>query len=175
MKRQVWLGCVGSTDYAITRHCSLASSRTWLSGLSRRGHALVVLMPCITAQAMRAVLLASATATTRRGRRWRSPITHGSALVAFERSKLALATIDQKPAQILVAALGYPPRRCLPPVEFCRGTRPSQAANSRPLRKPLGSTTVAAMAVAMIGPMPGTLARRWLTGLLLCQAMSCFS
>jgi len=23
----------------------------------------------------------------------------------------------------------------LPPVEFCRGTRPSQAANSRPLRR----------------------------------------
>src|SRR6516165_6897671 len=45
MNRQVWLGCVGSTDCAITRHCSLASSRTWLSGLSRRGHALVVLMP----------------------------------------------------------------------------------------------------------------------------------
>jgi hypothetical protein len=45
MKRQVWLGCVGSTDCAITRHCSLASSRTWLSDLSRRGHALVVLMP----------------------------------------------------------------------------------------------------------------------------------
>src|SRR6516164_6466510 len=45
MKRQVWLGCVGSTDCAITRHCSLASSRTWLSGLSRRGHALIVLMP----------------------------------------------------------------------------------------------------------------------------------
>src|SRR5215831_8572 len=45
MKSQVWLGCVGSTDCAITRHCSLASSRTWLRGLSRRGHALVVLMP----------------------------------------------------------------------------------------------------------------------------------
>src|SRR5262245_32145399 len=45
MKRQASLGCVGSTDCAITRHCSLASSRTWLSGLSRRGHALVVLMP----------------------------------------------------------------------------------------------------------------------------------
>src|SRR5262249_2492831 len=40
MNSQVWLGCVGSTDCAITRHCSLASSRTWLSGLSRRGHAL---------------------------------------------------------------------------------------------------------------------------------------
>src|SRR5436190_19035142 len=45
MKRQASLGYVGSTDCAITRHCSLASSRTWLSGLSRRGHALVVLMP----------------------------------------------------------------------------------------------------------------------------------
>src|SRR5262244_1431873 len=31
---------------------------------------------------MRAVLLGSATATTRLGRRWRSAITHGSALVA---------------------------------------------------------------------------------------------
>src|SRR5215475_13561496 len=42
---------------------------------------------------MRAVLLASATATTSGGRRRRSPITHGSALVAFERSKLALAPL----------------------------------------------------------------------------------
>src|SRR6516225_9248620 len=42
---------------------------------------------------MRAVLLASATATTRLGRRWRSAITHGSALVAFERGKLALAPL----------------------------------------------------------------------------------
>jgi hypothetical protein len=45
MKRKASLGCVGSTDCAITRHCSLANSRTWLSGLRRRGHALVVLMP----------------------------------------------------------------------------------------------------------------------------------
>src|SRR5262249_2708351 len=115
---------------------------------------------------MRAVLLASATATTRPGRRWRSPITHGSALVAFERSKLALAPLIRSRRKYGLPRLDIPPRRCLPPVEFCRGTRPSQAANSRPLRKPLGSTTVAASAVAMIGPMPGTLARRWLTGLL---------
>ena len=45
MNRQASLGCVGSTDCAITRHCSLASSRTWLSDLSRCGHARVVLMP----------------------------------------------------------------------------------------------------------------------------------
>jgi hypothetical protein len=37
---------------------------------------------------------ASATATTRLGRRWRSLITHGSALVAFERSRLALAPLS---------------------------------------------------------------------------------
>src|SRR5262249_26368161 len=106
---------------------------------------------CITAQAMRAVLFASATATTRGGRRWRSPITHGSALVAFDRSKLALAPLIRSRRKYWLPRLDIPPRRCLPPVEFCRGTRPSQAANSRPLRKPLGSTTVAAMAVAMIG------------------------
>src|SRR5262249_35159318 len=113
-----------------------------------------------------ALLFASATATTSGGRRWRSPITPGSALVAFDRSKLALAPLIRSRRKYGLPRLDIPPRRCLPPVEFCRGTRPSQAANSRPLRKPLGSTTVAAMAVAMIGPMPGTLARRWLTGLL---------
>ena len=63
----------------------------------------------------------------------------------------------------------------LPPVEFCRGTRPNHAANSRPLRKPLGSATIAATAVAMMGPMPGIVAKCWLTGLLLCQPIGCFS
>src|SRR6516162_3183705 len=57
---------------------------------------------------MRAVLLASATATTSGGRRRRSPITHGSALVAFERSKLALAPLIRSRRKYGVAALGYP-------------------------------------------------------------------
>src|SRR5262249_15625839 len=64
--------------------------------------------------------------------------------VAFERSKLALAPLIRSRRKYGLPRLDIPPRRCLPPVEFCRGTRPSQAANSRPLRKPLGSTTVAA-------------------------------
>jgi hypothetical protein len=51
MKRQVWLGCVGSTDCAITRHYSFSRS--------------------ITAQAMRAVLFASANGYDQR----RSPPT----------------------------------------------------------------------------------------------------
>src|SRR5438128_7906035 len=104
---------------------------------------------------MRAVLLASATATTSGGRRRRNPITHGSALVAFERSKLALAPLIRSRRKYWLPRLDIPPRRTLPPGEFCRGTRPSHAANSRPLRKSLGSTTVAAMAVAMIGPIRG--------------------
>jgi len=44
-RRQASLGCVGSTDFAITRHCSLASSSVQLSSLSRRGHTLVILLP----------------------------------------------------------------------------------------------------------------------------------
>src|SRR5712675_2285845 len=107
---------------------------------------------------MRAVLFANATATTRLGRRRRSPITHGSALVAFERSRLALAPLIRSRRKYWLPRLDMPPRRFLPPVEFCRGTRPSHAANSRPLRNSLGSATVAAIAVAMIGPIPGMVA-----------------
>src|SRR3954453_2309955 len=116
---------------------------------------------------MRAVLFAIATATTMLGRRRRKPITHGSALVALERSRLALAPLMSNRRKYWLPRLDIPPRRLLPPVEFCRGTKPSHAANSRPLRKPLGSATIAAIAVAMMGPMPGIVAKRWLTGLLL--------
>src|SRR4051794_19388070 len=97
---------------------------------------------------MRAVLFANATATTRLGRRRRSPITHGSALVAFERSRLALAPLISSRRKYWLPRLDMPPNRFLPPVEFWRGTRPSHAANSRPLRNPLGSATIAAIAVA---------------------------
>ena len=64
----------------------------------------------------------------------RSPITHGSALVAFERSRLALAPLISSRRKYWLPRLDMPPNRFLPPVEFWRGTRPSHAANSRPLR-----------------------------------------
>jgi hypothetical protein len=51
--------------------------------------------------------------------------------------------------------LVMPPSRVFPPVEFCRGTKPSQAANSRPERNAFGSATVVAIAVAMVGPCRG--------------------
>ena len=63
------------------------------------------------------------------------------------------------------------PSRSLSPEEFCRGTRPSQAAKCRPDRNWEESPTLATMAVAVIGPMPGMVARRWLCSLLLCHAM----
>ena len=50
----------------------------------------------------------------------------------------------------------------LPPAESSRGTSPIQAAKSRPDRKAFGSTTVAAMAVAPITPIPGMVSSRLL-------------
>ena len=69
--------------------------------------------------------------------------------------QIGACAIDQQPSQILIAAFGYPAQADFAAGRVCRGTRPSHAANSRPLRKSLGSTTVAAMAVAMIGPIRG--------------------
>src|SRR4051812_20472007 len=45
-------------------------------------------------------------------------------------------------------------------VEYWRGTRPSQAAKCRALLNTLMSATVAAISDAVIGPMPGIVARR---------------
>src|SRR5262249_37616469 len=173
MKRQASLGCVGSTDCAITRHCSLASSRTWLSGLSRRGYALVVLMPVHHRPGDARRLVRQRDGHDQR----RPPPTEPDhPRIGFGRlraQQISAGAVDQKPAQIWVAALGYPAQAMFAAGGILPWHQTQPGANSRPLRKPLGSTTVAAMAVAMIGPMPGTLARRWLTGLLLCQAMSC--
>ena len=52
------------------------------------------------------------------------------------------------------------PRICLPPVDFCRGTRPSQAAKSRPLRNSCIGGAKASIAIAPIGPIPGMVWRR---------------
>ena len=65
---------------------------------------------------MRAALLASATATTSGGRRRRNPITHGSALVAFERSKYWLPRLDIPPRQARFAAGGILPWHQTQPV-----------------------------------------------------------
>src|SRR5579862_1614725 len=55
----------------------------------------------------------------------------------------------------MLPRLLMPSSLALPPVEYCRGTRPSQAAKSRPLRKAAPLPMAATMAVATIGPIPG--------------------
>jgi len=50
-----------------------------------------------------------------------------------------------------------PSRFCLPPVEHCRGTTPTQAAKSRPRRKALPFPMAATVAVETSGPEPGNL------------------
>jgi transketolase len=58
----------------------------------------------------------------------------------------------------LSPGLLVPSKRSLPPLEFCRGVMPSQAANSRPDRNREGRATVAAMALAPMMPTPGAVA-----------------
>ena len=55
--------------------------------------------------------------------------------------------------------------RTRPPVPSCRGTRPSQAANSRPDLKAAGSPIAAMTAVAVRTPTPGISATRLLSAL----------
>ena len=71
-----------------------------------------------------------------------------------------LGAENQQSAQIGMAHLGDAAEPLTPPYELCRGTRPSHAANSRAERKALASGMVAASAVAVIGPTPGTFSRR---------------
>src|SRR5215213_1966598 len=112
---------------------------------------------------MRAILFASATVASRTGRRSRSPRVHAPAAL-FHRA--ARYTIDVAPSTSnrrisRLPALVIRPRRVLPPVECCLGTSPSQAAKCRALLKAtMPSPTVAATGDAVIGPMPGIVARR---------------
>jgi hypothetical protein len=78
---------------------------------------------------------------------WRSV-----SLDAVDRSS---GTMHQDLAQVCFAGLLMPIKRALPPVEYCLGTSPSQAANSRPFRKAAPLPIAATMAVATIGPIPG--------------------
>ena len=66
---------------------------------------------------------------------------------------------DKQPPQIAVAHLRDMPEPILAPDEFCRSTRPSQAANGRPDLKAVGSGTLAAGAVAVMIPNSAQCAR----------------
>src|SRR5215467_4994826 len=61
---------------------------------------------------------------------------------------------------VAVQRLDILPRMVRSPVENCLGTRPSQAAKSRPLENASPVPIAATIALEMIGPMPGTLTNR---------------
>ncbi len=105
------------------------------------------------AQMIRAVLFAMATVATRGSLRSRKAIAHGST-----RSGLTFIWFNRAVMPVTSRRLRYrspifemPPKRSLPPLERLRGVRPSQAANSRPLRNWCPSPAVATMADAVIG------------------------
>ena len=106
---------------------------------------------------MRAILLASATLTSMRGFLASMPSSHEPAgaprLLAW--STTALLPMMSSRRSVRSPILEIAPSFCLPPVDACFGTNPSQAAKSRPLANVSAGGAIAAMAVAVIGPMPG--------------------
>jgi hypothetical protein len=109
-----------------------------------------------SAQAIRAILLASATATTLKGRSARSRVTQGYLRgLSFARRRVETAPITSMRRRYRSPCLDIGPSFAFPPVDICRGTNPIQAAKSRPGRKILGFVTVVAIAEEPIGPIPG--------------------
>lgn len=68
-----------------------------------------------------------------------------------------------------------PPSTCLPPLEFCFGTSPSQAAKSRPRLNVAIAGANASMAVAVTGPMPGMVISRDVVATCAASSRSAFS
>ena len=148
---------LSSADLPSRFHCTCAIS-SCLSLLNLHGFAFRNTSPVESiAQIVRASLFATATATTIGRRRSSKASIHGPS--TRERA-LGYRTTVRAPRtsrwrRYRSPCLVMPPSLCLPPDEFWRGVRPSQAANSRPDRNADGSDIVAAKAVAVIGPIPG--------------------
>src|SRR6185312_11604943 len=128
-----------------------------------------------TAQTTRASLLASATTTVflcARSRRLFSHFPSGVVLADSE-GRAARAPCTSSLRRYLLPRLLIPSRRGLPPVVIWRGTKPSQAARSRPRANVAASPIAAARAVAFNTPIPGMLAkRRAASSVLACAANS---
>src|SRR5271154_2374564 len=82
----------------------------------------------IMAQAIRAILLASATAATLTGRVAIRRASHGRFVPCCRAYRITAIA----PATYRLPCFEIPPGRSLPPVECCLGTRPIQAARLRP-------------------------------------------
>src|SRR5262245_44755549 len=128
------------------------------------------------AHAMRAILLARATAATLIGRRSIRRASQSRFVPcwrAYRMTAIAPATSSQRKCRL--PCFEILPSLSLPPVECCRGTKPIHAARLRPDENTFQSPTSATSAVATIGPTPGISSSRRLSSLERCQAWIRFS
>jgi hypothetical protein len=70
----------------------------------------------------------------------------------------------------LLPRLEILPSKVRSPVDCCLGTRPSQAAKSRPCLKALPEPMAATTALEMIGPIPGTVIKALAGRIILAEA-----
>src|ERR1700733_7812923 len=162
-----WTGHWPTPKRYVTKDHTEAASAT--GGWRRYTSPLVIM-----AHTVRAILLASATATSLRGLRASSFTSHSVACLFCGRKAnriTAVAPVTNNRRNRSLPARLMPPKRCLPPVECSFGVRPIQAARWRPDLNAAGSISIANVS-AMITPMPGMVASSWLSGLVLCIAMS---
>jgi hypothetical protein len=125
----------------------------------------------IMAQAIRAILLARATAATLIGRRSMIRASQSRFVPCCRAYRMtAMAPVTRSHRKYRLPCFDIPPRRSLPPVECCLGTRPIQAARLRPDENAFQSPTSATRAVATIGPIPGISSSRRLCSHERCQA-----
>ena len=128
------------------------------------------------AQAMRAILLASATAATLIGRRSMICASQSRRVPCCRAYRItAMAPVMSSHRKYRFPCFEILPRRSLPPVECCLGTSPIQAARLRPDENSFQSTTSETRAVATMGPTPGICSSRRLSSLERCQAWMRFS
>ena len=128
------------------------------------------------AQAIRAILLARATAATLIGRRSMMRVSQRRFVpcrLAYRMTAMAPATSSQR--RYRLPCFDIPPRLSLPPVECCLGTKPIHAARLRPDANVFQSPTSAMRAVATIGPTPGISSSLRLSSHDRCQAWMRFS
>ena len=114
------------------------------------------------AQMPRAILLASAIATSIRGFLAIIRANHEPSGTPFWEAHLttAMAPRMRRRRMSRCPIFEILPSLCLPPVDFCKGASPSQAEKSRPrLKISIGGAKVS-IARAAIGPSPGIVCKR---------------
>ena len=136
--------------------------------------ARVALAAHLNFQAIRAILLASATAASLAGLRSSSACTQPDGFFAAPRRICQITAVadDEQAAQHRIARPRDAPRPRLAGGRMVARRSPSQAAKSRPVLKRCGSGVFITRSEAVSGPTPGIAARRRDVSLALCQSRS---